>query len=423
MTSSDDQELLPGQGAPPPDQSATPPTGQLAPWAVPRPPARATPPASPTPQPVPAEHRVPAEHPVPAGEPVATVEPGPVEQAAASVEPAVEESARRRLPRVPWRRFALAGLLLVALGLSGGGFAVGWVTHAALGSTVDGDTTVDVVSAPDGADAIDTALPDVRGLPVVDARQAIADLGLPADAITAVETPSAQTEGTVVRQDPIGGTAKAASVTLFVAVPGEVPALVGQSSDEADRALTGLGVRVERRQVYDPTVAEGTVTALDPPPGSPLPLVVTVTVAGPASSLYLDELDSIDGGCAGDQVAINGQSYQHALTCSPSSFSSDPRITTYLVDRLTASVEGVIGITDESDPELTVAVSVVGDGRLLWSSTLRYGESTPFAADTRGVLRLEIRHRMASEEGRGSFAIGDARAVGAPADVTTLRAQ
>jgi len=65
----------------------------------------------------------------------------------------------------------------------------------------------------------------------------------------------------------------------------------------------------------------------------------------------------------------------------------------------------------------------VGDGRTLWAGTLRYGQSTPFAADTRGVLRLELRYRATSEGEGGYLALGDARAVGAPADVTTLSAQ
>jgi hypothetical protein len=343
------------------------------------------------------------------------VEPLPEE------DPAAPEQPRRRLPKVPWRRFAVAGLVLIAVGLLVGGFVVGWVTHAALGSS-DGDTTVEVVQAPDDADALDTALPDVRGLAVVDARQAIADVGLEATSIKAVDAPSALAEGTVVGQDPIGGTTGAGAVTLFVAVPGKVPDLVGKPSDEADRALTELGVRIERKQVYDPGVDEGTVTKLDPPAGKALPLVVTVTVAGPASSLYLAELQSLEGGCSAQETSIDGQDYLHALTCSPY-YGGEPQVTTYLLDRRTSSIEGVIGVTDQSDPGYGAAASIVGDGKTLWSGTLRYGTGTPFTAKTSGVLRLEIRYRATSEEASGSFALGDARAVGSPDDITALGAE
>jgi hypothetical protein len=400
MTPTGDQQLQPGAGGPGP----TP-----APWAAPAPPVQHVP------QPV----QEPSAAPWTAASP-------PRQEAAPAEDVELAPERRRRLrsalPRVPWRRFAAAGLILLALGLLAGGFAIGWVSHAALGPT-GGDTTVEVVEAPDGPDALDTALPDVRGLPVVDARQAIADVGLTADAITTVEAPSAQAEGTVVRQDPIGGTGEADAVTLFVAVPGKVPDLVGQSSDAADRALTELGVRIERKQVYDPTVDEGTVTGLAPAAGKPLPLVVTVTVAGPASSLYLSELDSLDGGCYAEETSINGQDYPHSLSCSPYSSGSEPQVTTYLLDRRASSVEGVIGVTDESDPGLAAAVSLVGDGRTLWSGTVRYGASTPFTADTRGVLRLEIRYRSTSQEASGSFALGNARAVGSPEDITALGAE
>jgi len=83
-------------------------------------------------------------------------------------------------------------------------------------------------------------------------------------------------------------------------------------------------------------------------------------------------------------------------------------------------VEGVVGVTDRSDPGLTVDVSIVGDGRTLFSGSLGYGASTPFAVDTRGVLRLEVHYRATSEGESGDLALGDARAVGAPADITAL---
>jgi hypothetical protein len=331
-----------------------------------------------------------------------------------------ESAPGRSRRRLPWRRFTAIGLTLIAFGLFAGGFAAGWSSRAGIGGPAGTDSDVDVVAAPTGVGTIDVALPDVRGLAVVDAQQAMADAGLSPDVIAVENTPSAQPAGTVVRQDPIGGTADAGRVTLFVSVSGQVPDLVGQSADRADQTLTDLGVRVQHKQVYDPAIAEGTVTALDPPAGSPLPLLVTVTIAGPASSMFLSELDALEGGCSSGPAAINGTTYQDSLSCSASSSGSDERVTTYLLDRLTSSVEGVAGIDDGSDPGLTVDVRLIGDGRVLFTGTLRYGEATTFTADTRGVLRLEIGYRTTSEDESGSFALGDARAVGAPADITTL---
>jgi hypothetical protein len=334
--------------------------------------------------------------------------------------PAGPEPASAPVRRTSWRRFTTAGVTLVVLGLLGAGFAAGWSARSVTGSAAGAESKADVVAAPTDAASASGPLPDVRGLPVVDAQQAMADAGLPTDQVTVQETPSGQPAGTVVRQDPIGGTADVSAVTLFVSVPGQVPPLVGQQADLADQTLTDLGVRVEHRQVYDPAIAEGTVTALDPPAGSPLPLQMTVTVAGPASSIFLSELRAIEGGCSTGAAAINGTTYQDSLSCSPSSYRDQEQVSTYLLDRRTSSVEGFIGVGDTSEPGLTVDVRLVGDGRVLFSGTLRYGEATPFTADTRGVLRLEIRYLATSQDQSGTFALGDARAVGAPDDITAL---
>ena len=42
-------------------------------------------------------------------------------------------------------------------------------------------------------------MPDVRGLLLVDARQAMADAGLPPDAVTMTDAPTALAAGTILR--------------------------------------------------------------------------------------------------------------------------------------------------------------------------------------------------------------------------------
>ena len=328
----------------------------------------------------------------------------------AEPEPPGEEPRRR-----PWRRLAVFGVVLLLLGVLALGAGIGWTTHAAVDRPDLADTTVQVVAAPTDAAGGPAEVPDVRGLALVDAQQALADAGLDPAALSTVDAPSALDAGSVVRQDPVGGSPASGPVTLFVAVSGTVPALVGTAVDAAVAALTELGVAARVVQTYDPAVAEGTVLALDPPAGSALPKDLQVTVAGPPSSVFLTDLDA-QGGCSTGEAASNGTTYTHALTCSA---GSAPRATTYLLDRLGTTLDGTLGVLDRGDTGFTGRVVVRGDGRELFSGDVRFGAATPFSVPVGGVLQLSV-EVVATSGTSGSVVLGDARVVGAPDAIDTL---
>jgi hypothetical protein len=320
--------------------------------------------------------------------------------------------------RIPWKRLALVGVVLVTLGVFTVGVATGW----ALGSRsagATGDTTTEVIAAPTDASGGVPVLPDVRGLLLVDAQQAVVDAGLPLDVVQTADAPSALAAGTVLRQDPVGGTTKVSKVTLYVSVPGAVPDLVGRNADEARTALLALGAQFEQEQVFDPGAAEGTVLALDPPAGSPLASTITVTVAGPAASIFLADLSPVEGGCSKDDTSINGTNFPNSLVCSAGSYEST---TSYLVNRVTTSLDMTVGISDDSDTDVKVHMVVFGDGRPVAAVDVGYGQSQSISVPTTNVLRLDIRY-TATGEGSGRLALGDARVTGSPEGISSLDTQ
>jgi hypothetical protein len=317
------------------------------------------------------------------------------------------------------RRLRIIGTLLVLSGLFAGGFAGGWSAHTLAGVPATPDTTVELVAAPPDDAAEMVLVPDVRGLLLTDARQAVVDAGTPVEGITVVEGPSALPAGTVTAQDPIGGSRGTGTATLTVAVAGTMPELAGTPATAAAQTLLDLGVRAVQTHVYDPSVAEGTVLAVDPAAGSPLAATATLTVAGPASSVFVAELDPLESACSSGEISLNGQDHEQSLYCSVRERES---VQTYLLDRQATLLTGVLGITDRSDPGTSATVRIVADGVTVFESAAAYGASAPFEARVAGALRVEIRFSGTVGERSGEVGLGDLRAVGGPDGIDALAA-
>jgi hypothetical protein len=335
----------------------------------------------------------------------------------------------RRIPAASWarlravwaqRRWRIVGAVLVLGGLFLAGFASGWSAHTLAGVPAAPDTTVQFVEAPSGYEAGEVVIPDVRGLAVADARQAVADAGIAVDRITVVEGPSALPAGTVTTQDPIGGSSGAGAVTLTVAVAGTMPELAGTPATAAAQTLLDLGVRAVQQQVYDPAVAEGTVLAVEPAAGSPLAPTATLTVAGPASSVFLAELDALESACSRGEISLNGQDHAHSLYCGAREREA---VQVYLLDRQATLLTGVLGITDRSDPGASATVRILADGVTVFEGTATYGASAPFEARVAGALRVEIRFIATNEDADGEIGFGAVRAVGGPDGIDALAAE
>lgn len=125
------------------------------------------------------------------------------------------------------------------------------------------------------------SVPDVTGSDISSARSRIASAGLTVGSVSEDDGSSGQTPGTVVGQDPTGGTsvAKGSSVDLIVAARSgaSVPDVTGSDQATARSKLESLGFNVNSSGA-ESTQPEGTVIDQDPQPGTSVPAGSTVTI-------------------------------------------------------------------------------------------------------------------------------------------------
>lgn len=310
-------------------------------------------------------------------------------------------------PRNGFRvRRAIAALLaLVSVFVAG--TWTGWLLAADRDATVAGPEIITVARAPGTGQ---TVVADVRGLPVADATQALVDGGADPGAIVVTEQPSALAAGTVVAQDPVGGSPVVADgVALVVAAPATVPDLVGQQAAQAVPDLEATGARVVVEERYDPAAEVGTVLGIVPEPGEPLIEEVRLAVAGPAASVFLDQLRAVSGSCSAGDLQIDGTDHAHGLRCSS---RTDEPSAEFLLDRGIARMAGIVGIPDDEEPGPAAQLVLLGDGRELVTVELVYGRAVPVDVSTTGVLRLGVRVQAAEDE-RVTAALGDVILYGA----------
>lgn len=328
------------------------------------------------------------------------------------------------LPPAPQSRsrgLFVAGVTVVVLALLGGGFLAGWTVRGSGGE----DVTVRVDSAPADGQHLTDAVPDVRGLSTVDAQQALADAGLDPSMVSVRETPYAAGAGTVVRQDPIGGTdvAKARALTIYVAAPGTIPDFRTKSATDAATELADLGVRVLQKQAWDPAATEGVVLSTEPAAGHALPDTVTLVVAAPPSAVFLTELEPTESGCSDGEVGVNGTSYEHGMTCD---LGADPDTVVYLLGRHASRLVGTVGIADTSDAGAAGRLVIRADGNVVFDQTLSYGSAAPLEVSVAGVLRLELEFVRTDQtgesccDGTARLGLGDVKAVGGPDEIQIL---
>jgi hypothetical protein len=285
-------------------------------------------------------------------------------------------------------RLLVASRVLLVLGLLGGGILIGW----AMGSDED---LVKAEAAPPtpatsaSAQPTGPVMPDVRGLDAADAQQVLADVGVAAQDVSLTDAPAAGESGLVIAQTPVYGYAIDGPVTLSVSTPAVVPKFKGRPADEVLDELDELGAQVDTTSRFLPDVPVGEIASIDPPPGSPLPETVSVTISAEPDELALVEVSPVDDTCFTDQDSINGTSYDDLLVCSTDSSAADQA---WLIGRAGARLTGVVGVPDSSDPSSSMTVQIIGDGQVLASFTATYGSEQPLDVDVTGVLRLTIRY-------------------------------
>ena len=127
-------------------------------------------------------------------------------------------------------------------------------------------------------------MPSITGWNVEDAKASLVKLGLKPE--TEFVESDSYDEGIVISADVTAGTQIDEGSTVKLTVSSgaegvEVPAVTGQTYDNASAAMTSAGFLVNKAEDYSETVAEGLVISQNPAGGSKAPKgsVVTVTVS------------------------------------------------------------------------------------------------------------------------------------------------
>ncbi|MYX35912.1 MULTISPECIES: Stk1 family PASTA domain-containing Ser/Thr kinase [unclassified Streptomyces] len=191
---------------------------------------------------------------------------------------------------------------------------------AEVNSKIPKDQTV-TLQLSKGIEKVD--VPDVTGDSFDDAESELKDAGFEVDKQSQT---SSEDEGTVLKQDPKGGSkrAKGTTITLTVAVaPEEVTIrdVSNKSKDEATQILKADGLKVVVTEQESPDHAQGTVISTNPTAGSTIKAGETVTliVAKPPSTNAMPPVE-------GKTVAeVNGIAQELGMTLqlAPGS-SQDP---------------------------------------------------------------------------------------------------
>jgi serine/threonine-protein kinase len=152
-------------------------------------------------------------------------------------------------------------------------------------------------------------VPAVVGESSTDAVARLTDAGL---RVKAVDINSPKEAGTVIAQDPPGGTTRVTGSTVRINIskgpaPVAVPSVVGQSADSANSTLQAAGFNV-RRVDQDSNQPKNTVIRQDPAAGASTGKGSTVTIfvsKGPRTSTVPD-VTSQDVQTAGQTLHASG---------------------------------------------------------------------------------------------------------------------
>lgn len=290
-------------------------------------------------------------------------------------------------------RSLVAGSVLLLVSVAGAGFYAGWSYRD--GRTEEqvrrvSDIVVDrpiVVTEQPEMEVSD--MPNILGLPIVDARQVLSGAGIELSVVTEEPQPFGGESGIVLSQDPAPGTPPPSAVTLTLSQATAVPDMVGADLEVASQILEDLGVRVVAVPVYVAGATEGTVLSSSPVAGEPLSTELTVEVASEGSAVFLSDLKAVDSDCRYRDVSVNGTAWNDAIECAPR--YEESKESDYLLNREIDTFSATIGISDRSEAGVSLRYEVFVDGTSVFETTLGYGQTAVVDVSTQGALRLTFR--------------------------------
>lgn len=295
--------------------------------------------------------------------------------------------ARRPRKPVNWKWWIAGGAVAAVLSLVLGGVALGWwaanqTLIAGQQNTTDEPDAVPVI-------ALESSMPDVRGLTADEAAQVLADSGFAASTITFQDAPSGLPEGTVVAQSPVFGTPSPTTIVIGVAVPTTMPALVGADRQEAVATLSDLGVAVTVVFQYDAKATLGTVLSTAPAAGEALGDTATVILSTTGSSIALGDLRRLTGNCRSTgEVTLRGTGYPSAVECNA---EPEAAMTTWSLGAKGDLFTATAGIDDDATPGTSATVEILADGAVVATTPVTFGKPVEISVPVTGVIQLSVR--------------------------------
>jgi NPCBM/NEW2 domain len=131
--------------------------------------------------------------------------------------------------------------------------------------------------------------------------------------------------------------------------------------------------------------------------------------SGPALVTYIQDFQATPDSEPYDTqgvAQVNGVSYpnsQGAQFC----FGSNERKWTYVLGRKYSSLQGTIGLSDNSVATAKIRFEILADGRLVYSKDLQVGQSTPLNVPVSNVLQLELDTLLLTQDGGCGAATGE----------------
>lgn len=204
----------------------------------------------------------------------------------------------------------------------------------------------------------------------------------------------------------------------------EVPDVTGMSLSDATARLEKLGITVKTESVLDESKTDGTVLDQDPAGGSGFADSVMLSVARQPVLTYLTDMEPVsrEGGAeAGARtVEIDGKQYPQSLswTCGYSDCTGGGASAEYNLSRAYRRFQATIGLGDTSASDGVLIFRVLGDGRVLVEKQLGLGKPDEVDVDVTGVLRLRLL-AVSPQEASGSVyaSWGSAHLLGSPDEV------
>ena len=130
---------------------------------------------------------------------------------------------------------------------------------------------------------------------------------------------------------------------------------------------------------------------------------------GPALVTYIQDLQATPDSEPFDTqgvAQVNGVSYpdsQGAQFC----FGSNERKWTYVLGRKYSSLQGTIGLSDNSVATAKIRFEVLADGRSVYSKDLQVGQSASLDVPVSSVLQLELDTILLTQDGGCGAATGE----------------